>query len=192
MPFATTTLGLVVFVVAMGLFVLQEFTQGFGTPAGGSVIDDRWAMIYLEALPVLLVTASIATSLAGWGSWPASRSIFFIGIAILAIGVAIREWSHRTLGRFHQALVTIQHDHDLVTSGPYRHVRHPMYAGSAIAFLGVALALGTWPGLILSFLGTLPAIFRRIHVEERAMAASLGGRYDDYADTRARLVPRVW
>lgn len=181
-----------IFAVVVGLFLLQEFTQGFGTPDGASVIDDRWAMAYLEALPIVLVSVSIIVSWLGWGAWPASQLVFAIGIATLLFGLVIREWSHRTLGRFHQAVVTIQADHQLVATGPYRHVRHPMYAGSVVAFLGVGLALGTWPALALSFLGTLPAVLRRIHVEERALAASLGRRYHDYAGTRARLIPRVW
>ena len=88
--------------------------------------------------------------------------------------------------------MTIQTDHQVITSGPYRLVRHPMYAGSAVAFVGVGLALGTWPGLGLVVVGTLPAIVRRIRVEEEALHDSLGSRYRDDADGRARLVPGIW
>lgn len=67
-----------------------------------------------------------------------------------------------------------------------------MNAGSAIAFLGVGLSLGTYPGLALCFLLTLPAMVRRIQVEERALESALGERYQSYAQERRRLVPGVW
>lgn len=67
-----------------------------------------------------------------------------------------------------------------------------MYAGSAVAFLGVGLALGTWPGLVLVFIGTLPAMVRRISVEERVLAQALGSEYASYAADRARMLPGVW
>ena len=192
MPYVTTLTGFVVFVGGMAIFAVQEFTQGFGTPEASSIRDDRWALLYLDVLPVVLVTAALAVSFAGWGAWGASEAVFFVGMSVLCLGVAIRQWSHRTLGRFHQAVVTIQSDHQVITSGPYRIVRHPMYAGSAVAFLGVGLALGTWPGLGLVFVGTLPAMVRRIRVEEDALHDSLGARYRDYSDGRARLLPGVW
>ncbi len=192
MPYVTTLTGFVVFITCMSIFAAQEFTQGFGTPEAASMRDDRWALLYLDVLPVALVTAALAISFTGWGAWGASEAVFFLGIAVLCLGVVVRQWSHRTLGRFHQALVTIQSDHQVITNGPYRLVRHPMYAGSAIAFLGVGLALGTWPGLGLVFVGTLPAMVRRIRVEEDALHNSLGAEYRNYANGRARLLPGVW
>jgi protein-S-isoprenylcysteine O-methyltransferase Ste14 len=192
MPYVTTVSGLLVFIAAMAIFVAQEFTQGFGTPEASTSRDDRWALLYLDVVPVALVTVAFAVSFTGWGAWGMSEVVFFIGVSVLCIGVAIRQWSHHTLGRFHQAVVTIQRDHEVVATGPYRVVRHPMYAGSAVAFLGVGLALGTWPGLGLVVVGTLPAMVWRIRVEEEALHDSLGARYRDYARGRARLLPGVW
>jgi len=192
MPYVTTLTGFVVFIGGMAIFAAQEFTQGFGTPESSSIRDDQWALLYLDVLPVALVSAALALSFTGWGAWKASEAVFFLGVAVLCLGVGIRQWSHRTLGRFHQALVTIQADHEVITSGPYPIVRHPMYAGSAVAFLGVGLALGTWPGLGLVFVGTLPAMVRRIRVEENALHDALGARYRDYASGRARLLPGLW
>lgn len=192
MPYASTLTGAAVFTAIMLVFLVQEFTQGFDTPDGSSVRDDRWAMVYLEVVPVLLVCIACILCLLGVGDWTASRVVFAVGIAVLITGLALREWSHRALGTFHQALVTVQEEHDLVTSGPYRLLRHPMYAGSAVAFLGVGLALGTWPGLMVVFLGTLPPMVRRIRVEERALEHALGEKYASYASDRARMLPGVW
>lgn len=192
MPYVATWTGFVSYALVMLLFLGQEFTQGFGTPSGATVKDDRWALVYLEALPVVLVAAAIGLALGDVASLPAPRLVFWAGLGVLLAGVAIRQWSHRTLGRFHQALVTIRDDHQLVSDGPYRWVRHPMYAGSAVAFLGVGLVLGTWPGLAIVFAGTLPAMLRRIHIEERALQSDLGAEYQAYAATRSRLIPHIW
>lgn len=192
MTYASTAAGATIFIAVMLVFLAQEFTQGFGTPEDSSVRDDRWALVYLEVVPVLLVWIAGLLCLLGVGAWTASRPVFAVGIVVLLIGLALRQWSHHTLGRFHQALVTIQEEHDLVTSGPYRLVRHPMYAGSAIAFLGVGLALGTWPGLAMVFLGPLAAMVRRIRIEEGALSQALGEEYTAYAAERARMLPGVW
>ena len=192
MPYASTATGAAIFTAVMLVFLAQEFTQGFDTPDSSSVRDDRWALVYLEVVPVLLVCIAGLLCLLGVSAWTASLPAFVVGIVVLLIGLALRQWSHHTLGRFHQALVTIQDEHDLVTSGPYRLVRHPMYTGSAIAFLGVGLALGTWPGLLLVFFGTLAAMVRRISVEERALTQALGEEYASYAADRSRMLPGVW
>lgn len=192
MPIVATWPGFAAFSVVMLVFLVQEFSQGFGTPSDSTRRDDRWALIYLDALPVALVTISLALSFIGWLPLPMPRLVFAIGIGVLVLGVAVRQWSHVSLGRFHQGVVTIHDEHQVVEDGPYRWVRHPMYAGSAVAFLGVGLSLGTYPGLVLSFLGTLPAMLRRIRVEERALESALGERYTAFARDRRRLIPGIW
>ncbi len=192
MPFVATWPGFAAFSIVMLVFLVQEFSQGFGTPSDSTRRDDRWALIYLDALPVALVTISLALSFIGWLSLPMPRLVFATGIGVLVLGVSIRQWSHVSLGRFHQGVVTIHDEHQVVEDGPYRWVRHPMYAGSAVAFLGVGLSLGTYPGLVLTFLGTLPAMLRRIRVEERALESALGQRYTTFARDRRRLIPGIW
>ena len=189
---ATTIEGIIVVGAAIAVFAGQEFRWGYETPDEGEVRDDRTALLYLTWLPVGLITVAFGLSVAGWGAWPAQWPVFVLGIVVLGLGVGGRWWSHRTLGRFHQAVVTIQADHQLITDGPYRWVRHPMYAASALGILGVGLAFGTGPGLILVVGGTMPAIIRRIQVEERALSEALGTAFEDYARSRARLVPGVW
>lgn len=192
MTAATTIEGMVVFVVAVAVFAGQEFRWGYDTPADSEMHDDAAALLYLTWLPVALITAAFFVSVAGWGAWSAQWPVFGLGIGLLGLGVWGRWWSHRTLGRFHQAVVTIQSDHRLITDGPYRWVRHPMYAASAVALVGVGLALGTLPGIVIVLGGTLPAIIRRIHVEERALGTSLGADFERYCARRARLIPGVW
>ncbi|UVO39369.1 isoprenylcysteine carboxylmethyltransferase family protein [Bradyrhizobium arachidis] len=79
----------------------------------------------------------------------------------------------------------------VISTGPYAHVRHPMYSGMIMFFAGVPLLLGSWWGLAVApVLLILLAI--RIHIEERTLRAGLPGYSDYAARVRYRLLPGVW
>lgn len=79
----------------------------------------------------------------------------------------------------------------VVTTGPYRYVRHPMYASSLVLFPATALLLGSWLGLLLSPV-LIALIILRTALEDRMLRHGLAG-YAGYARTvRYRLIPRVW
>jgi protein-S-isoprenylcysteine O-methyltransferase Ste14 len=79
----------------------------------------------------------------------------------------------------------------VVSTGPYRHVRHPLYASAFLFMPAGALLLGSWWGL-LPAAAVLGLIVWRIPREERMLERGLAG-YDEYErDVRYRLVPRVW
>jgi protein-S-isoprenylcysteine O-methyltransferase Ste14 len=81
--------------------------------------------------------------------------------------------------------------HRVVSTGPYALVRHPMYSGSVLFFVGAPLLLGSWWGVAMSPL--LVLLFAgRIVIEERALTAGLPGYADYTARVRYRLVPGVW
>jgi protein-S-isoprenylcysteine O-methyltransferase Ste14 len=82
-------------------------------------------------------------------------------------------------------------DHHVVSTGPYAFVRHPMYSGITLFFLGVPLLLGSWWGVAIALLFiVLFAI--RTRIEERALIDGLPGYTDYAARVRYRLVPGVW
>jgi len=94
---------------------------------------------------------------------------------------------------FAAAVVKVQQDrgHRVVTTGPYRHVRHPMYAGALFLFLGTPPLLGSWYGL--AFLPVIvPALAARAVMEERMLTAELDGYPAYAARVRRRLIPGVW
>jgi protein-S-isoprenylcysteine O-methyltransferase Ste14 len=82
-------------------------------------------------------------------------------------------------------------DHAVISSGPYAHVRHPMYSGALLFFAGMSLLLGSWWGLVPVWVLAV-VLGMRIPIEEAALRAGLSG-YDEYAQrVRYRLVPFVW
>ena len=81
--------------------------------------------------------------------------------------------------------------HRVVSTGPYRYVRHPMYAGAIFFFLGTPLVLGSWCGLALAPLMVAVLAVRAV-LEERMLAAELAGYADYAARVRYRLIPLIW
>lgn len=115
------------------------------------------------------------------------------GIAVLLTGMILRGWSFRTLGRRYAGFtVAVSPDQPLIDTGPYRVLRHPAHAGSALVTTGIGLTSANWLGLLV--LVALPAalVLWRTRVEEAALVAALGDRYRRYAASRKRLVPLVW
>jgi hypothetical protein len=94
-------------------------------------------------------------------------------------------------GRFHRDSLTVHGDHELVDTGPYRRVRHPLYTATIGVFVGVGAVLGHWLSLAFALL-PLGALLHRIRVEEPMLDEALGTEYTAYRRRTSRLVPGVW
>jgi len=114
------------------------------------------------------------------------------GVALMWLGVALRQWSVRVLGRSFTVAVRVTEGQQVVTGGPYRWVRHPAYSGLLLTTAGFGLALGNWVSLLCAVLLPALGLVVRIRVEERALSEALGAPYREYAAGRRRLVPGIW
>lgn len=140
-----------------------------------------WFGILMDfALSLLLPYASIVSN---------RIALFFAGICLMLMGIALRWYSAAVLGKYFTFDVAIQSGQILIEVGPYRYIRHPSYSGALLSLLGFGLALGNWAGLAatLSCMGIAYAY--RIRVEETALAAALGDTYKQYRKRTWRLVP---
>ena len=115
--------------------------------------------------------------------------VFFAGICLMLMGMALRWYSASVLGKYFTFDVAIQSGQVLIEAWPYRYVRHPSYSGALMTLLGFGLALGNWVGLAaaLSCLGF--AYVYRIPIEEAALTLALGEAYEQYTKRTWRLVP---
>lgn len=113
-------------------------------------------------------------------------------LPLLWAGTALRLWSFRTLGHYFTFTVQTSPDQRVVTTGPYRFVRHPAYSALLLAMVAVGLLIGNWLSLLVLVGAVTAALVYRIRVEERALERAIGPAYREYAATRKRLVPFVW
>jgi protein-S-isoprenylcysteine O-methyltransferase Ste14 len=117
---------------------------------------------------------------------------FAVGMAMLVAGAGLRVWSFLALGEYFTFTVKVSADQPVVTSGPYRLLRHPGYAGGLLAILGIGVLYGNWVILAALAVMWLGITLWRIRIEENALLTTLGGSYRTYASGHKRLVPLVW
>jgi protein-S-isoprenylcysteine O-methyltransferase Ste14 len=110
------------------------------------------------------------------------------GLVLAGLGFALIFWSGFALGRLYSADVTIQKNHRLITSGPYRYIRHPRYLGAFLVAIGLAILFRSWVGLAAGvlFLGVL--LFR-IKDEETLLRREFGQEWETYCKRSWRLLP---
>jgi protein-S-isoprenylcysteine O-methyltransferase Ste14 len=123
---------------------------------------------------------------------PPAAALGALGAALTLAGVAFAIWARRTLGRNWSGVVMgVREGHELVQSGPYAIVRHPIYTGLLVAMLGTALITGTLPAY-LGVAAGLCGILLRVAIEEELMAAEFGDAHAAYRQRTTKLVPFVW
>lgn len=131
---------------------------------------------------------------AGWltlNVLPATLLFQCLGMGCCAVGLAFAVWARYHLGRNWSGAVTLKQDHELIQSGPYAVVRHPIYAGFLLAMLGTALVLGELRGL-LAFLAMAASFTKKMIDEERAMGGQFPDGYPLYRARVRRLIPFVF
>lgn len=121
---------------------------------------------------------------------PAPVAAIAAAVCLGALGFAL--WARVTLGRnWSGALASVGENHELVVAGPYRYVRHPIYAGFLIAMLATAVTIGT----VASYLSVLLALFAflmRITMEEALMLSQFPDAYRAYRAKTPALIPGVF
>jgi protein-S-isoprenylcysteine O-methyltransferase Ste14 len=149
-------------------------------------------MALLVYAAALLWTPRVAVPGLAGRVLPASQWQFWtaLGAILTLLGLLFTVWARVYLGRNWSGVAAVKADHELITGGPYRWVRHPIYSGLALAFVGTAMAVGRWRAVLAVALALI-AIAQRIVVEERFMRQQFGVAYDRYAERVRALVPGV-
>jgi protein-S-isoprenylcysteine O-methyltransferase Ste14 len=179
--------------LAVGVMTGVIELLGVGRRRAEATNKDRGSQIVLRVctVPAAVVLVFSPTLLPAAEIRPPLVSAI-VGIVLVAAGEALRVWSKATLGRYFTYTVMTSSDQPVITSGPYRLVRHPSYTGIMLIVLGVGAAWGNWLGLGVLTLMTFLGLRYRIYVEETALAQALGDRYRSYAEHHKRLIPFVW
>ena len=120
---------------------------------------------------------------------PRSSPLDIFAVCLTAAGIAFAIWARFYLGQNWSSAVTIKVGHELIRSGPYAWVRHPIYTGILIGLFGTALALGkprAFIAVVLFFLG----FWIKSRMEERFMVRVFGEQYVDYSRATGALIPK--
>ena len=160
---------------------------------GKTVLDKGTRYINFIAIWAGITAAAILSGVSKF-FFPGGRTGagFFLGIAIMLIGMALRFWSVFTLGASFRTTVETHGDQKMISNGPYKLVRHPFYSGLILTCCGFGLALLNWLSLLIVLILPLSALLYRIHVEEAALVSSFGSDYIEYQKHTKKLIPWVW
>lgn len=112
-----------------------------------------------------------------------------LGLALCVGGVGVSLWAVATLGRHYDVVLEIHAGHEIVRSGPFALVRHPVYTGLAVHFIGACIATGNLLLFAGTLLVTLPTFWIRARAEEQLLRGEFGAEYDRYARDVPMLVP---
>jgi len=123
--------------------------------------------------------------------WPSGLWSFIVGAAVTVGGLLFAVWARQHLGSNWSNAVTIKQKHELITTGPYALVRHPIYTGILTGFLGTAIALSQVRGVI-GFVLMFLVLWTKLRREEKWMRSEFGETYATYAHQTSALVPYLF
>ena len=173
------------------LFVEFIFTRSrLGSKERGN--QDHWSLFFFFICPFVGMFCWMFALKAGWvKAWP-SWPLWIAGWVIGLSGFALRIIAKRTLGRFYTVRVQIQEGHDLVDTGIYGTIRHPLYLGIILEWIAPPLILGSPAGFLFTTMWMVIGALQRIPREESLLIDGLGDNYRAYMGRTKRLIPGVW
>ena len=183
------------FWVAYAIWTVPEFLGGFRQRSGvtgatahdhGSyfvVVGSMYVGLFIAFLAAFRIPAATITWQRG--------AVFALGIVLMLLGVVLRWWAIRTLGRFFTRDVATCGDQAVVQNGPYRLIRHPAYSGTLLTVLGVGVALTNWVSIIVAVGFSLAGHLYRVRIEEATLRKALGKPYEEYMRRTRRFIPFV-
>lgn len=157
-------------------------------PTAETRTPQKFAAMALVVLVVAVLVVSALDRRFGWSTvptWLVLVGNVVVGVSLVLSQVVIFQ------NRFAAATIRVEAEQQVISTGMYGWVRHPMYSWALVMMFAMPVALGSFWGL-LAVAGALPILFVRILDEEKMLGAELRG-YDEYRQTvRYRLVPGVW
>lgn len=120
---------------------------------------------------------------------PATRAMVATGLAIEVLGIALAIWARYCLGANWSGAVTLKEGHTLISAGPYKRIRHPIYTGLALAFAGTAIAVGEWRA-VLAFAAIFIAHFIKARKEEAWLEREFGAEFEVHRAHTGMFLPK--
>lgn len=148
-------------------------------------------LYYLVGLGLIPIFFYLLTSWIDAFHLPFPLRVRWLGAGLIFTGDLLFIWSHKALGRNWSPILEIRKEHTLVTDGPYRFVRHPMYAAIFLIGIGVSLLSANWIITLSYMLPTTILYLFRVSDEEEMMIEQFGDEYRKYMAKTGRLMPKL-
>jgi protein-S-isoprenylcysteine O-methyltransferase Ste14 len=178
-----------------GMYWLIAARRGKTARSGESTSESpayRLARLLLLAITFALLFAKwTAVGFLGQRFLPDAPSIACIGLALALAGMAIAMWARIHLGQYWSDKVVLKVDHQLIGSGPYARMRHPIYSGVLLGVAGTALVVGEWRG-VLAFLLLLTNYAVKANREEKILAGAFAESFPEHKRRAGFLLPRLY
>jgi hypothetical protein len=170
-------------------FVLYRFVTRATLP--DEEVEPFWSRASYIG-PMLISIALVAwQDWPGWlGAriWPSFPILYWIGLPVTVLGLCFSTWGRAELGANWSGTISVKVGHELVRSGPYRWIRHPMYGGALVAMIGTAVAFGTAHALVGALIA-LVALAYKARIEEHWLKREFGDAWAAYVRSTWALLP---
>jgi protein-S-isoprenylcysteine O-methyltransferase Ste14 len=156
---------------------------------------ETWPQRLAYILPLVAASFLLARPEAQ-RAWLAARVFPFLpavewaGVGMVAAGIALCFWARWHLGANWSGTVTLKEGHELIRSGPYRTIRHPIYTGILLALLGTAVQIGQVRGFIAFIIAWL-CFYVKARREESFLKDEFGDRLSDHISRTGMFIPRI-
>jgi protein-S-isoprenylcysteine O-methyltransferase Ste14 len=153
-------------------------------------LASRYLVVLVEVIAYLLVF-NHATDIGFLGERFIPRTLTgaLLGVLLTWLGIGLAIWARYHLAEYWSARVTIKEDHQLIRTGPYAHLRHPIYSGLVLATIGTALVIGKWR-CVLGFLLALVGYCIKARKEEEMLTQQFGDAFREHRKHAGFLLPR--
>lgn len=139
----------------------------------------------------LLPAIYVATGFPRFANYPFQPALAWLGALAAAASLVLFHLTHKALGRNWSVSLDLREGHRLITSGVYRHVRHPMYSAFWLWAIAQALLLPNFVAGLSGLIGFGTLFFFRVGQEERLMLEAFGAEYDSYMARTGRVLPKI-
>jgi len=150
----------------------------------------RFAILLLEIVGYLLIfNGSAGIGFLGNRFLPRTMAITILGVACTWAGIGLAVWARYHLAEYWSARITIKEGHQLIRTGPYAHLRHPIYSGLVLATVGSALVIDEWR-CVLGICLVLTGYCLKARKEESMLSQQFGDAFHEHQKRTGFLIPR--
>jgi protein-S-isoprenylcysteine O-methyltransferase Ste14 len=176
--------------LVFGLYWLVSALKRKKTKQRESWVQRGWYLIPLIAAAWFLGGAQPRYSWLGQRFIPENLAVAWLGAAMTAAGIAIALWARWHLGTNWSGTVTLKEGHELIRTGPYRTIRHPIYTGILLAMIGSAVTWGQVRGLLMAAI-LWAAFYVKARREESFLAQEFGERFAEHVQHTGMFLPKM-